>query len=261
MAHARPQDRLAQLRDFRSANGPRWLTYFLLERLAARAQDYAFRERADLELERRLPGENTVLNMQRAWGSWDWSDLGEEWTLSPEWRQSVIDELLLANAPNRPVSIEIGPGAGRWTDILQSISERLILLDITERTLELCRQRFAACNNIDYRLTDGASLDGVADNSVDFIWSFDAFVHIAPADQEGYVREFARVMKPEARAVIHHSGEGGRHERWRSSMTVEGFAALLEENGLQLVNQLTSWGPENEFTTPMLGDAVSIFKR
>jgi SAM-dependent methyltransferase len=254
--------RVAQLRDFLSANGPRWLAYYLVDRVAAKTHGVAYRKRANLELRRGLPGENTVRHMQRQWEIWDWSEGGEEWTVSPEWRQSVIDNLMLANALDPPmVAVEIGPGAGRWTEPLQSISERLILFDITERTLELCQQRFAACSNIEYRLTNGSSLEGVSDESVDFIWSFDAFVHIAPADQEGYVRDFARVMKPGARAVIHHSGEGGRHERWRSSMTAEGFVSLLQRHGLEPIEQMTHWGPRKEFTTPELGDVVTVFRR
>ena len=57
-------------------------------------------------------------------------------------------------------------------------------------------------------LVDSPSLADVAPNSVDFVWSFDAFMHIAAADTASYLREFARVMRPGAVGVIHHPRQG-----------------------------------------------------
>lgn len=67
--------------------------------------------------------------------------------------------------------------------VASSLSRELAgVVDVTERILEVCRERSPMRPTSSYVLTDGATLPGVADASVDFVWSFDAFVHIAPLD-------------------------------------------------------------------------------
>lgn len=248
-------------RDLYRANGSFWYAYHAINRSAGKVQRLFERKTRTLELERGLPGLNTPEHMRQVWTEWDWSRGGEEWNLGLEWRRSVVDDLILANAGTDPVSLEIGPGAGRWSVALEEISARLYLVDITELSMKLCRERFAGCDNVEYRITDGNALPGLADASVDFIWSFDVFVHILPEDQRSYMREFARVMRPGAKAVIHHAGQGGINGHMRSSVTKEFFAQLVEESHLELVTQFERWGPDDRFELPVAGDVVSIFTR
>jgi len=53
-------------------------------------------------------------------------------------------------------------------------------------------------------ITDGA-LSFIENNSVDYIWSYDVFVHINPTDVEKYIIEFSRILKPHGYGIIHHS--------------------------------------------------------
>jgi hypothetical protein len=102
----------------------------------------------------------------------------------------------------------------------------------------------------------------VADSSGDFVWAFYVFVHIAPADQESYFEELARVMTPRARAVIHHPGRGGSGpEQWRSSMTAERFAEAIAAAGMTVLEQRDSWGPGGEHRVPTEGDMITVFAR
>lgn len=251
---------VAKQRGLFKANGSLWFGYHAIDRTAGKVSHFfASRARA-LELERGLPGLNTPEHMKQVWTEWDWSQGGEEWNLGHDWRVSVVEDLMLPNMSASPVTVEIGPGGGRWSQHLQETSEQLILVDITELSMELCRERFAGCDNVDYRITDGAGIPGVEDGSVDFIWSFDVFVHISPADQACYMRDFARAMRPGAKAVIHHAGIGGVNMNMRSSMTKEHFAELVESNGLKLISQFERWGEDDRFGLPVDGDVVSIFE-
>ena len=91
-----------------------------------------------------------------------------------------------------------------------------------------------------YVLNDGRSLPGVEDESIDGLWSFDAFVHIAPMDVASYLREIGRVLRPGSRAVIHHSGAGKPvPSGWRSPMTRKLFANLATEAGFEVDSQFT----------------------
>ena len=262
--------RVRRVRNLHRENGTIWTVLFILERAAHRAgasrlSRAMWRKRAERELAHGLTGTNTAERNRIAWNEYDWAHAGEEWSESPEWRDSLIDEVMLSNLPDDAVALEIGPGAGRWSVRLRQSSRQLLLVDVSERPLELCRARFADDPGVSYLLNDGSNLPGVGDRSVDFVWSFDAFVHIAPVDQKRYVYELARVMRPGARAVIHHAGHGSDHsgltpEGWRSSMTTERFKILVTDAGMRVIDQRDRWGPNGEHSVPEPGDVITIFE-
>jgi ubiquinone/menaquinone biosynthesis C-methylase UbiE len=161
--------------------------------------------------------------------------------------------------------LEIGPGGGRWSVVLAPRSERLILVDVAQRPLELVRERLADAGNVEFVLTDGSALVGVSDASVDAVWSFDVFVHIAPGDQAGYVAEIARVLKPGGVAAIHHADGRNRgiapsRHGWRAPMTAQLFAALARDRGLVVERVVRTWG-EGHHGLDAFGDVVSVLRR
>jgi SAM-dependent methyltransferase len=240
-------------------NGLWWTALHLAERSTARA--HGFFERRAREIERRSgrPGTNSVDRNRDVWGGYDWSQRGDEWSASPEWRQGVIDEFVVPHVKPGATIVEIGPGAGRWTSDLIGRAGRLILVDITETTLNLCREQFG--DAAEYVLGDGASLPGIGDESIQFIWSFDVFVHIAPAEQRAYLADFARVLETGGRAVVHHGGDGGQHGGWRSAMTADLFVSMCQEAGLTVLRQVDSWGPGGRFVPSVDGDVVTILEK
>ncbi len=214
---------------------------------------------------RRWRGNSAVDNRVR-WSEWNWSTGGEEWNASPEWKQALIDDVLLAWIPDDAVTLEVGPGAARWSAVLQPRARRLILVDVSERPLALCRERFAAASNVELVLSSGSDLPGVADGSVDAIWSFDVFVHVAPLDQAGYLAEFARVLRPGGVAVIHHAdGRNGGHAPsragWRAPMSRKLFATLALERGLAVEAQFDSWGDGACFDLGAYHDAITVCRK
>jgi ubiquinone/menaquinone biosynthesis C-methylase UbiE len=156
--------------------------------------------------------------------------------------------------------LEVGPGAGRWTDSLEKIADRLILTDITERCIEMCRERFSGSEHIEYHVNDGATLPFIPSNSLDAVFSFDVFVHVAPRETRSYLLEFARCLKPGGIALIHHPnvnlGEG-----WRSGVTTALFDEMLAEAGLRLERRFDSWGPDNQYSVRNMGDQITVFTR
>ena len=97
--------------------------------------------------------------------------------------------------------------------------------------LELCRKRFATAQNLEFYVNDGRTLSDIASSSVDGVWSFDVFVHVAPPDIDSYLAEISRVLRPGGRGVVHHAKQGRESYlaflRMRSSMTAKLFADLL----------------------------------
>jgi ubiquinone/menaquinone biosynthesis C-methylase UbiE len=194
----------------------------------------------------------TVSENKQLWNTYDWTMLGEEWTCNTEWKDQIIHNFLITNVIEGGTVVEIGPGGGRWTEILRSRAKELYVIDVSEVALKLCRQRFAASQNINYLIGDGRTID-LPDTSVDAIWSYDVFVHVNPLDARSYFQEFARVLKPGVRAVIHHPGppnpNGKERRGWRSDLTDRMVLDFAQENNLQVVEQISRYVNKGDVLT------------
>jgi SAM-dependent methyltransferase len=189
------------------------------------------------------------------WNTHDWSRLGEEWTPSEEWKRAVVARFLVPYLPEAAPLLEIGPGAGRWTAVLQSRASVLHVVDLAEVALSACRRRFAGCANVNYILGTGSTI-ALPDAAVEGIWSYDVFVHVNPADTLRYFREFRRVLRPGCCAVVHHPGAAGPAERarhHRSDLTDGMVARAARESDLEVVLQC------RELVN--VGDTVTVLRR
>jgi SAM-dependent methyltransferase len=203
--------------------------------------------------------QHSVAINREVWSGWKWSGGGEEWTASPAWKAGLLADVLEPTIPAGGTILEIGPGGGRWTGALYARAERLILADITETTLEMCRARLGSPPNVTYLRTDGTALGGVATADVDAIWAFDTFVHIAPLDVASYLREIRRVLRPGGVALIHHAGRRGR-SGWRSPMSGLLFANLARDCGLVVERQFDRWG-DGRFGVDAQRDVITVLRR
>ena len=259
------QRNLGRLRRNWRAFGARYAGMAILEQLS---QKFVVRpvETSLLEMEgergvlgpahRSYRGHSVAANRE-VWEHWDWRDDAEDWMRTAEWKQLLVDDLLRPTMSAGGVILEVGPGGGRWSKILADWADQLVLVDVTQRTLDLCRQRLGEAAKFRYVRSHGADFPGVADDSIDRVWSFDAFVHIAPLDVAGYLSELARVLRPGGVAVIHHSGTArGRDERhgWRAPMSATLFANLAGERGLRVERQF-----RGAIDTPLVepGDVIT----
>lgn len=208
---------------------------------------------------------HTMNENKRVWENYDWSQRGEEWTtdakryrgLDPNgWKTSLINEIMLKYIKEGSTILEIGPGAGRWTEILKTLASRLIIVDISETCLNLCKERFRGDNNIDYYLIK-RRLDFIGNDSIDYVWAYDVFVHINPTDTERYIEDFQRILNPGGIAIIHHTNNPSIQDlikAFRSYMSGDLFAHLVIKHGMKILEQ-------NEALVHKPGDIISIFMK
>ncbi len=192
-------------------NGFFWTAYLALYYASSSAAEWSFGAMNQLREKHRLPGVNSTAMNYEIWRNWKWEHSGEEWTYSLEWKNSLIENILLKYMKNDGFILEVGPGAGRWTEVLQKIAKHLIAVDISDRCIEICKTKFSNSDNTEFVVNDGTKLPFVADGSIDSVWSFDVFVHINEKDAEQYIKEFSRIMKPGGNAAINHGQEGSIH--------------------------------------------------
>ena len=164
--------------------------------------------------------------------------------------------------------LEIACGHGRWTQFLKDACSSLVAVDLSEKCIRACQERFAGCVHISYFVNDGRSLDMIPDGSVDFVFSFDSLVHAEDSVIEAYVAQLPRILTRDGIAFLHHSnlGEYSRHLQvcripilrvllkrlgilewgyhWRDpSMTARKMELYAEAHGLKCISQeLVTWG-------------------
>jgi SAM-dependent methyltransferase len=178
------------------------------------------------------------------WGrGYHWKDLGEEWgPKDPRWKATILELAVEPYLKPGARALEIGPGGGRFTEeLLRRGPSRLTLVDLAEKCLEMCRQRFGPEPRLAYLLGDGRSLAGVPDASIDFCFSFDVFVHIEKPELEAYFAELQRVLVPGGVASIHYatidradpSIDPDPRIGWRADYRSGDMQALLARLGLE----------------------------
>jgi ubiquinone/menaquinone biosynthesis C-methylase UbiE len=242
-------------------NGLCWTIYLILYYAFSSMAEWTYTSMNQLRVKHNLPGLNSTAMNYEIWSNWDWESGGEEWTQSAEWKNSLIKNILFKYTKTDGRILEVGPGAGRWTETLQLIASHLIAVDISDRCIEICKRKFAGCSNVEFVVNNGSDLRFIVDNSIDSIWSYDVFVHINVLEVEQYIKEFKRVLKVGGYAVIHHGQVGGMRGGWQSNLTSELFRTIVEANGFRILAQIAKWQDgEQEFEIGPYGDIVTVLE-
>lgn len=213
---------------------------------------------------------------EKAWGkAYHWRDAGDEWSkvwggTEAMWWTTLFPRIR-ALVPTRTI-LEIAPGFGRCTQYLKELCGRLDVVDLNEKCIEACKERFEAASNIHYHVNDGRSLPMIEDESVDFAFSYDSLVHVDRDVLGAYLHELKRKLTPEGFGFIHHSNfatkvaggernpETGRlreNVHWRDeTVSADGFLELCNDAGLHCVSQeIINWGQVSQC------DVISRFSR
>lgn len=137
-----------------------------------------------------------------------WSEQGDEWSQpwggTPYLWSITLFPRIRSFIPSKNI-LEIAPGFGRCTQYLKNLCDKLIVVDVSEKCIQACQERFRDCTTIEYYVNEGKSLDMIADQSIDFIFSWDSLVHADKSVMEAYIRQFSRILKPGGFGFIHHS--------------------------------------------------------
>ena len=204
----------------------------------------------------------TTVSWNRLWDNYSWEKNGDEWDDQAafcnqpyeKWKISIFEAFIKPNINKEAVVLEIAPGHGRWTEFMLS-TKALILVDLNKECIDYCKKRFSKCKSIRYFVNDGKDLSFIPDNSVDFVWSYDSFVHMQKDVIGSYFREFSRILTLRGRVIIHHAG--GKKGGWRSKISKRTIRKLAEKNHLKVLFQTDTWGKNREYNCKAHGDYLS----
>jgi 2-polyprenyl-3-methyl-5-hydroxy-6-metoxy-1,4-benzoquinol methylase len=185
--------------------------------------------------------------------------LGEEWG-GPELADLIAGELVAEYLGPDVDVLELGCGGGKFSRRLAPQCRSLLCTDISLAMVEHARQTVTDAGlgeNVSYQVLNGTDFGGVADRSVDFIFSYDVQLHLQPQNIFSYMLDAGRVLRENGVFMLHQvnlSSEGGMAhfliqyggETWKYDfddprrrghiyfMSVEEMRALADQAGLAL---------------------------
>jgi len=184
---------------------------------------------------------------QRHWNKESsWINRGDEWNhelgMDYMW-ENLISPSIKPYAKGKV--LEIACGFGRIThEVLERCPdvEYMYVSDLNETCISKCAERFGKSVS-GYFVNDGSSLEMVPSDFLDFVFSYDSFVHIHMDLVVSYVGEIARILKPGGFCSLHvsnlHEGDdlsfnnlGGR-----ANFDAKRFEESLALNNLSIISE------------------------
>jgi len=142
--------------------------------------------------------------------------------------------------------VELACGRGRHVNQYIDRAGRVTLVDILEKNISFCKERFKDRNNIIYYKNNGCDLSSLEDKSYTALFTYDAMVHFEMFDVYSYLKETYRILKDNGMALFHHSNlsllydqsfEKSGNPGGRNFMSRELFAYLANKAELEVIDQ------------------------
>lgn len=196
--------------------------------------------------------------------------VGDDWKQRPyydeaeshmdmQWRETVWPFI---QAADFSYVLDLAAGHGRNSEKLKQYADKIHIVDINSENIEYCKKRFAGDTRFLFNQNDGCSLSFIPPDSLSLVYCFDAMVHFDSDVVRAYLREFARVLRPNGLGFCHHSnytqnpgGDMHHNPGWRNFMSQALFAHYCSKEGLLVVkSRVINWELPGS-------DCITLFRR
>ncbi len=163
---------------------------------------------------------------------------GAQWGDPGDGKRGAVRDWVRENVPGRRV-MEIGHGGGRWTrQYIGWGPLELVLVDGTPAAKTATEVQIKGpVIQPTYHVSRTGHVPQVADEGIDYVFSFDSFIHFDRELVETYVKTIARVLHPDGVATIHYA-EGLGDDPDRPYLRFHDLDQLLLDVGLRESNRI-----------------------
>lgn len=149
--------------------------------------------------------------------------------------------------------IELACGRGRHVPMYMNSAGKITLVDILEKNIEYCKDRFKERDNFSFLCNNGSDLNGLKSSTYTSLFTYDAMVHFEMIDIWNYLNDIYRILIPGGKALFHHSNNHGDYKTTfsnglfgRNYMSAELFAYMAYRCGFEIIEQqVIDWGKED----------------
>jgi cyclopropane fatty-acyl-phospholipid synthase-like methyltransferase len=132
--------------------------------------------------------------------TWD----GHQYNWTKEIQDLVLNQI---GEQKDKVVLEIGCGAGYWTEFLCDNSKQVFAIDLIPKP-SIKNKNFQYIENKDLQF----NCNSLEDDSIDFAFSFGVFCHLSLDACESYLKDVMRVLKKGGSAIFMYSDDKGLQE-------------------------------------------------
>jgi ubiquinone/menaquinone biosynthesis C-methylase UbiE len=183
----------------------------------------------------------------------------DEQHMDQQWRETVWPFIQSADFN---YVLDLAAGHGRNSEKLKQHAKKIHIVDINSENIEFCKKRFAGDSRFLFNQNDGCSLNFIPSASISLVYCFNAMVHFDSDVVRAYLREFARVLRPNGLGFCHHSnytqnpgGDVHRNPGWRNFMSQALFAHYCSKEGLGVVkSRVIDWERPGS-------DCITLFRK
>lgn len=187
------------------------------------------------------------------------NDFGEDYFKTAEstvmgfWEEDSIFKQMF-NQLNIEKVVELACGRGRHVPQYILYAEEVMLVDILEKNILYCKERFKAEPKVHYYVNNGYDLKDLKSEGYTALFTYDAMVHFEMLDVFQYLKETYRILISGGKALFHHSNNTEDYrvtfstgKSARNYMSKQLFAHLADRAGFLVVEQhVIDWGKTPE---------------
>lgn len=146
--------------------------------------------------------------------------------MSSEEADRLLYSFVYPDSGETKFCLEIGAGTGFWTAKLAPLFGHVLGLDVVSKS-----PSYPVRSNVSYVQVPDRNFDlpVVADNTLDFIFSFNTFAYLTREAQRQYLKACYRCLKPGSRAVISFLNWKQHPELKAAAATLNAFVLDAEE--------------------------------
>jgi ubiquinone/menaquinone biosynthesis C-methylase UbiE len=118
--------------------------------------------------------------------------------------------------PTGKAMAELGCGAGRMTRSFAQRFQSVYAVDISAEMQLRAKNYLSNLSNVHWVLTNGETLSGIADSSMDFVFSYLVLQHLPTKELVfSSVREMVRILRPDGILLFQYNGSDQPNMNWR----------------------------------------------